>query len=185
VEIVTDDGDVWDAIERSCRVNTTHGKRRAPADTKRAIEMILEVMRHRGEKWSNVEIAERCAVHPSTVSRILPDLSIADAIDSDTPTTVTRNGTTYEIDTTNIGRWRAPNLDAHPEIEAEQVDPGDIDTYQWSPPERLRDSTLWQGDEQMTSAEAEPPARSARHETRPGTTRQEKTGLTMAVRAGT
>ncbi len=149
VAVTADPGDIWDAIERSCRVNTTHGKRRAPADTKRAVEMILEVMRHRGEKWSQVEIAERCALSQQRVSQLLSETpSYKDLYDSepDAPTTVTRNGTTYPMDTTKIGRRRAPTLNPGPdideetgevrdeaddEIDAEEVDPNDIATYQW------------------------------------------------------
>lgn len=83
-------------------------------DTKRAVETILEVMRHRGEKWSHQEIADRCAISRPRVTQLMTELSSKDLLDSepDTPTTVTRGGTTYPMDTTNIGRWRAPNIEA-------------------------------------------------------------------------
>ncbi len=131
VEVMSEPGDVWDAIERSCRVNTTHGKRRDPEDTKRAVETILTVMRHRGEKWSNVEIAEKCALSDRRVGQIINETpSLKDFKDTDTPTTVTRGGSTYPMDTTKIGRRRAPNIDApadDDEEDAEQTERNILD----------------------------------------------------------
>ncbi len=70
-------------------------------DTKRAVETILTVMRHRGEKWSQVEIAERCALSQPRVSQLLTEnpsyKDLYDGTDTDAPTTVTRNGTIYLI----------------------------------------------------------------------------------------
>lgn len=123
VVIEAEPGDVWDAIERSCAVNAIHGKRRTPADVKNAVGKILEVMHHRGVKWSQGEIAERCAVSQSTVSRILSDdSSYASAYDSAAPaTTVSRNGKTYEMNTANIGKRPAATLDPGPENVDEET----------------------------------------------------------------
>lgn len=147
VVIETDSGDVWDAIERSCRVNAIHGKRRTPEDTRRAVETILKVMQHRGMKWSQMEIAERCAVSNATVSRLMNDPSFTHVKDS-APTTVTRNGSTYEMDTAKIGTsrpsFKAPDIGAQlaaaktvddetgeilDDIPFEVVDPSDPATF--------------------------------------------------------
>lgn len=87
----------------------------------------IPVMHHRGEKWSQGDIAARCAVSQSTVSRVLSgDPSYAHAYDSAaSATTVTRNGTTYEMNTatpppdlalrvTQIGYFAESLSQAHP-----------------------------------------------------------------------
>jgi hypothetical protein len=153
-------GDLWDAIERSCAVNATHGKRRTPADTKRAVETILKVMQHRGVKWTQGEIADKCAITQQRVSQMLQEVpSYKDLYDgSASNPTVTRNGTTYPMNTSNIGKWRAPSLSdlaAHDEEEIDEdtgeilsgepppyevVDPRDPGSYAWDPPTRTQSS---------------------------------------------
>ena len=130
VDVEAVPGDIWDAIERSCAVNTTHGKRRTPAETKRAVETILKVMTHRGVRWSHQEIADRCALSRPRVTQLLPELSCKYLQDS-VPTTVTRNGSTYEMNTSNIGKRSEPVVldpgpdlddDDYPEVPYEVVD---------------------------------------------------------------
>ncbi len=129
VRVKFEDGNVWDAIERSCAVNTTHGKRRAPEDTIRAVETILKVMEHRGEKWSQGEIAERCAITQPRVSQILRDNpSYKDLYDGSESFTLVRrrNGVAYEMDTRNIGKRSAgsdPDADDDdiPEVPSEVI----------------------------------------------------------------
>lgn len=102
-------GDVWDAIERSCAVNAIHGKRRTNEDKRRAVETMIQVMEHRGENWSDSEIARRCAVSQPFVSGIRPSL-ITDI--SDSPKTYTdRWGNQSTMNTANIGKYRAPKID--------------------------------------------------------------------------
>lgn len=100
VEVETEPGDIWDAIERSCSVNATHGKRRTNEDKRRAVETMLRVMRHRGESWSNREIARRCAVG----SRFVDNLVSAHGAQIQRPTLVVRNGTAFKMNTSNIGK---------------------------------------------------------------------------------
>jgi hypothetical protein len=100
IEVETEPGDIWDAIERSCSVNATHGKRRTNEDKRRAVETMLRVMRHRGESWSNREIARRCAVS----SRFVDNLVSANGTQIQRPTLVVRNGTAFKMDTSNIGK---------------------------------------------------------------------------------
>lgn len=133
VAVEAEPGDVWDAIERSCRVNATHGQRRTNEDKHRAVETMLKVMEHRGEHWSNREIARRCAVSLDMVNRKVSERPVQ----IETPTTVTRNGTTYQMDTAKIGKRTAiidldtGEIDPGPDTsdddlpEAEEVDPND------------------------------------------------------------
>lgn len=100
VEVNAEPGDIWDAIERSCAVNNTHGKRRASVDKHRAVETMLTVMEHKGESWSNREIARRCAVS----SRFVDNLVSANGAQIQRPTLVVRNGTAFKMDTSNIGK---------------------------------------------------------------------------------
>lgn len=113
VVIEAEPGDVWDAIERSCAVNAIHGKRRTNADKHRAVETMIKVMQHRGENWSDSEIARRCAVSQPFVSGIRPSL-ITDI--SDSPKTYTdRWGNQSTMNTANIGKRPAATLDPGPE----------------------------------------------------------------------
>jgi len=129
VDVEAVPGDIWDAIERSCAVNTTHGKRRTPAETKRAVETILKVMTHRGVRWSHQEIADRCALSRPRVTQLLPELSCKYLQDS-VPTTVSRNGTTFEMNTSNIGKRSEPIvLDPGPDLGDDDVDDDVDDDY--------------------------------------------------------
>ena len=106
VAVEHNDGDIWDAIERSCAVNAEHGKRRSSEDTKRSVEKCLEVMAHRGVSPSSYNVAEKCAISKSHAHRIMQKVSIPNGIDENVSTTVSRNGSTYEMDTSNIGKRR-------------------------------------------------------------------------------
>lgn len=115
------DGDVWDAIEKSCAVNAQHGKRRTNEDKHRAVETMIRVMEHRGENWNNSEIARRCAVSHTFVNNIRPHLETVSRYDQ--PRTVTRGDSTYEMNTANIGKYRAPKMD----LDDVDFDEEDID----------------------------------------------------------
>lgn len=125
VPVAAEPGDIWDAIERSCAVNAVHGKRRTPEDTKNAVSKILEVMEHKGKRWTFVDIADKCAITDRRVSQIIkddPSLS-SKYFDDSKPATVTRNGSTYEMNTANIGKYRAPKSD----LEGLDFDDEDVD----------------------------------------------------------
>jgi hypothetical protein len=63
--------------------------------------LILEVMAHRGENWSNREIARRCGVSSDLVDRVRPSLPDSG---SDTPRTYTdRWGNISTMNTSKIG----------------------------------------------------------------------------------
>lgn len=93
-----------DAVLFACGANAAHGLRRTNADKRRAVETLLRDAEW--VKWSDGEIARRCAVSDRFVSGVRKDLSpnSSEIVER----TVTRNGTTYTQNTANIGRPAAP-----------------------------------------------------------------------------
>ncbi len=121
VPVLVKAGGLREAILQSLGSNADHGKRRTNADKRRAVEMML-----RDGEWNNwpqAQIAKQCVVTPEYVSRLRKELSIDRSID--TPRTATRNGTTYTINTGNIGRKAEPAaqpFEDDPPFEAEFED---------------------------------------------------------------
>lgn len=93
-----------DAVLFACGANAAHGLRRTNADKRRAVETLLRDAEW--VKWSDGEIARRCAVSDRFVSGVRKDLSpnSSEIVER----TVTRNGTTYTQNTANIGRPAVP-----------------------------------------------------------------------------
>ncbi len=93
-------GTQQDAQWYSYSVNQAHGLRRTNEDKRRAVEAAL---RHEyANKYSNVEIAKHCGVAESTIRNYRESLSSQIAkIDT---RLITRNGQTYEMNVSNIGR---------------------------------------------------------------------------------
>lgn len=91
-----------DAILFSVGVNATHGLRRTNADKHRAVERLLRDVEW--SKWSNSEIARRCAVSEGFVRKIRPIF----VQNEDTSRLASRNGTTYAVNTGNIGKGQPP-----------------------------------------------------------------------------
>lgn len=99
-----------DAEWYSFGANKTHGLRRAKGDAKRAIEKILN-----DPEWSKVpqtKIAEHVGVSREYVNRVSRDIDTSCDRSHDSKRTVTRNGTTYTQNTTNIGKSTpSPTID--------------------------------------------------------------------------
>jgi len=95
VEAEVREGTRQDALLYAATANVANGKPMSQAEKREAGERLLRMT-----KWSQHRIARELAVDPASISRWAS--SIADAIDR--PTTVTRNGTTYTMDTSNIGQ---------------------------------------------------------------------------------
>ncbi len=92
-------GTLQDAQWHSYSVNQAHGLRRTNEDKRRAVEAALSHPFH--AKYSNREIARHIGVTPEYISRMAT--SIDRSIDRSDTRIVTRNGTTYEMNTANIG----------------------------------------------------------------------------------
>lgn len=92
-----------DAVLFSVGANAAHGLRRSNDDKRRAVRTLLADEEWR--RWSDREIAKRCAVDHKTVAALRAELSgelpqIGERL-------VERNGTTYPMATAAIGRSRA------------------------------------------------------------------------------
>lgn len=88
-----------DAILWSVGANAAHGLRRTNDDKRRAVLTLLNDQEW--AKWSDREIARRCAVDGKTVAALRPKLS---AELPQIERTVCRNGKTYEQNTAKIGK---------------------------------------------------------------------------------
>lgn len=107
VEIAADviQGTIEDAQWFSFGANKAHGLMRSNEDKQRAVQAALRHPKCAG--LSNRQIAKHVGVSEGAVRGWRDKLSAKDT-QIDTPTrTATRNGTTYEINTSNIGKSRA------------------------------------------------------------------------------
>jgi hypothetical protein len=95
------------ALLYACSANATNGLPRSNADKRRAVSLLLQD--EWWAKWSDGEIARHCRVTQPFVSKIRRELSQNDFeyYETDGPRLVRRGGTTYEMDTSQIGT-RAP-----------------------------------------------------------------------------
>jgi hypothetical protein len=97
-------GTIRDAILYSVGANAAHGMRRTNEDKRQVVLTLLQD--DEWAQWSNREIARRCVVDEGTVRRL------RDEISADYPQIerkVERGGTTYTMDTSNIGRPAQPD----------------------------------------------------------------------------
>jgi hypothetical protein len=91
-----------DAILFAASANANHGLRRTKADKRRSVEVMLRD--EEWQRWSNREIARRCAVDEKTVREIKRDLGIDTA---DYPQyTHPKTGQMTTMNTANIGAQR-------------------------------------------------------------------------------
>lgn len=97
------EGGLREAILYSCSANAAHGLRRTNDDKRRAVKALLAD--DEWAQWSDNEIARRCGVSQSTVSRLRPDVSNAK---HKIGRKVNRGGTTYTQNTANIGSNKPP-----------------------------------------------------------------------------
>jgi len=97
-------GTVEDAQWHSYGVNKTHGLRRTNEDKKRAVRSALT--HWKAVELSNVKIAAHCGVDEKTVRRYRRQMSASSEIPKTQIRTVKRGKSTYQQDTTNIGKSR-------------------------------------------------------------------------------
>jgi hypothetical protein len=93
-------GSLDDAIFFACCANTSHGLQRNNADKRRAVETMLKKW---GTKKGDREISRDVCVTQPFVSKVRAELS-DNGYQMDPVHTVTRGGTTYQQDTSNIGK---------------------------------------------------------------------------------
>lgn len=98
-----------DAVLFSVGVNATHGLRRTNMDKRRAVDRLLRD--EEWAKWSDREIARRCGVSDRFVNNVRKVAS-ANGSQIDSTRIATRNGTTYPVNTGNIGKSTPPVVPA-------------------------------------------------------------------------
>ncbi|PWJ73849.1 hypothetical protein C7441_12533 [Pseudaminobacter salicylatoxidans] len=107
-----------DAILHSVGANASHGLRRSNDDKRRAVLTLLNDAEW--SKWSDREIARRCAVSDKTVASLRP---VTSEIRSEERTYTTKHGTVATMNTAAIGKPKVIENDA-----------GDSDQYDpWTP----------------------------------------------------
>jgi hypothetical protein len=121
-----------DALLHSVSANAEHGHRRTNDDKRRAIDIMLADPQW--ARWSDRDIAEQIGVHHDTVSKRRAALSVGNRQIADTRL-VTRGGTTYEMNTANIGSA----IDAT--VEAEAAAAGDVEPFDWEA-SKLRNAAM-------------------------------------------
>ena len=108
-----------DAILLSVGANAEHGLKRTNADKRRAVEMVLGDEEWRA--WSDREIARRCAVSFHLVGTMRSEIvSSAIGLQMEPVLKAKRHGTTYTLDTSNIGR--SPKAGSPPKIQADPIE---------------------------------------------------------------
>lgn len=103
-----------DAILFSVGANASHGLRRTNDDKRRAVLTLLNDPEW--SKWSDREVARQCGVSNRFVSNLRPSVN---GSQMEAERTVTRNGTTYQQNTANIGTSsKADQIAPEPETPA-------------------------------------------------------------------
>lgn len=121
-------GGLDDARWYSYSANKLHGLRRSNEDKKRAVEAALAHPKAR--TLTDVEIARHVGVSSHTVGNYRK--AIIENF-NDTPRTVTRNGTTYTMDTANIGQRPVESPSAMPALFSKAIsDIPDEDGDEWT-----------------------------------------------------
>jgi hypothetical protein len=87
-----------DAILFSVSANASHGLRRTNDDKRRAVQTLLNDAEW--AKWSDREIARRCAVHHDLVGKLRP---VVTGVSASERTYTTKHGTKAEMKTAKIG----------------------------------------------------------------------------------
>lgn len=129
-----------DAVLYAVGANSAHGLRRTNADKRRAVERLL--LDDEWSQWSDREIARQTSVSQPFVSKLRGEIVNNSASPESMVRTVQRGGTTYAVDTTNIGqssnqvsrsakRQRTKKTDKQPIVDSSatqfrQVRQGDI-----------------------------------------------------------
>lgn len=153
-------GGAREAILHATGANSTHGLRRTNADKRRAVMVLLND--DEWSKWSNREIARRCAVHHDTVGKIRLELS-GENRQIPTERKVHRNGTTYTQNTANIGKTTTPEeegpdvtdwLDDEPDIDLDigAPDPDDDTLDETETDTDKQPSTKWDNNVSMQAS---------------------------------
>ena len=114
-------GTLEDAQWYSFGANKSHGLMRSNDDKQRAVQAALRHPKCAG--LSDNQIAKHVGVNQTTVSAWRKKLDVSYGIPKIDKRTVTRNGTTYEQNTSNIGKSRADTQPMHGEQQQAEAQP--------------------------------------------------------------
>lgn len=99
------DGTQREAVLYACGANSDHGLRRSNEDKRKAVLTLLED--DEWKSWSNVKIAEACAVSASLVDRIRHEAASSHGGKIEPVRKVERGGKIYTQNTANVGQPKA------------------------------------------------------------------------------
>ncbi len=120
IEVEVETGTKRDAILYACASNK-HGKARTNDDKRRAVSRLLSD--DEWKIWSDSAIARHCSVSHDFVRK---QRSILHPMQDIAPRVVERNGTTYTMDTSNIGERRGSSVETEVQRETDEF-PDDMD----------------------------------------------------------
>ncbi|MBU0494365.1 MAG: helix-turn-helix domain-containing protein [Chloroflexi bacterium] len=103
IEAEVQPGTRQEAMIYAATDNATHGRPMSRWEKREAGERLIRLT-----EWSDREIARRLAVSHQTVCNWRERLSVKNLTDASSSRTVTRRGTTYTMNTRDIGRGAAP-----------------------------------------------------------------------------
>lgn len=110
VDVNVTEGTLQDAEWMALGANQTHGLKRSNEDKRRAVELALA--HPASSKLSSRQVASHCGVSKNLVISIREKLSVPKG-----QIEATRNGTTYAMNTTNIGRTKqSPTAKIAPDV---------------------------------------------------------------------
>ena len=121
IKVEVREGGKRDAILWAAGCNATHGLPRTNKDKRRAVERLLSDKQW--ERWPDREIARRCRVSNTFVSKLKKELSV-NGSQMDGTRLVTRGGKTYKMDTANIGSQGADDEQRGEDGDQEREEPG-------------------------------------------------------------
>lgn len=117
-----------DAVLYSVGANAVHGMRRTNEDKRRAVMTLLNDAEW--ARWSDREIARRCGVTQPFVGRVRGETSDNCYQIAPAPRLAQRNGTTYTVNTANIGQ-RQPVHQPLPVTATATEEPTEQETYDY------------------------------------------------------
>lgn len=123
INVEVNQGTRRDAILYSVGANAVHGLRRTNDDKRRGVQTLLSDAEW--SKWSDHEIARRCAVSREYVNRIRPTVT-CDQVTSER-TYINKHGTVSKMDTSTIGKPdQAARTDIQPLAHVREVIPPNL-----------------------------------------------------------
>lgn len=112
IDVFVTNGTCRMAVLWAIGANDDHGLRRSNEDKRRAVTMLLEDEEWR--KWSQEQIADAAFVSTGLVSKMVAERASLHGEERPAVRSVERNGTTYEQDTSNIGKREAARFKGKP-----------------------------------------------------------------------